>query len=565
MKLERFLCVIGLVLSASLADAALTTNSWTNSVSSFWDVTSNWSLGVAPSNNQAAVLITNAATKTVTIDSFATGKPGVMTISNLTVRGFGAGINTLFLNNAGTNTPLRILNNFTLGTNAVLRVANSVLRVDGVSGGAFSIAGNVTNLANGQIIVTNSSTIIASNSVGQVTQLGGTMLLRDVRMALNPGSQGTFTMSGGTNSLTGGLLIAFSANSTGIVSVTSGLLQTTGDISIGFFGVSRMTVAGGALRASSVLVGDHAGAQGTWTISGGSNTMNSMIIGDSSGSTGAVWMTGGDLFITNGAVFVGNTGVGTLTISNGTWRAAGGVLVGNLAGALGTLTIAGGTHSISPPLFIGRFDCAATGNVIIAGGQLFVTNAAHNAVLEMRSGTFTLSSGTVTVDQFVMTNFCAHFVRTGGTLIYSNAVLNTGLSDDDGDGLPNAWEQSHGLDPLDPLGANGTDGDPDGDGFSNLQEYFAGTDPTNSASAFRILSVAREGNNMRVTWSCVSNQVYVVQTNSPPVSGSYTNNFGDLSPSIQIPGSGVTRTNYLDIGGATNKPTRYYRVILLTN
>jgi hypothetical protein len=43
--------------------------------------------------------------------------------------------------------------------------------------------------------------------------------------------------------------------------------------------------------------------------------------------------------------------------------------------------------------------------------------------------------------------------------------------DTDKDGLPDWWEIANGLDPTDPLGNNGADGDPDADGLTNKQEY----------------------------------------------------------------------------------------------
>lgn len=46
--------------------------------------------------------------------------------------------------------------------------------------------------------------------------------------------------------------------------------------------------------------------------------------------------------------------------------------------------------------------------------------------------------------------------------------------DSDGDGIPDAWELAHGLNPREPKDASL---DPDGDGYPSLEEYLNGTDP----------------------------------------------------------------------------------------
>jgi hypothetical protein len=176
--------------------------------------------------------------------------------------------------------------------------------------------------------------------------------------------------------------------------------------------------------------------------------------------------------------------------------------------------------------------------------------------LDVRSGRVTLSGGLLQVDKLVMTNSCGLFVRGGGSLLVGSLLLDPNL-DADGDGMPNGWELSHGLDPLNAADANW---DNDGDGLSNLREYQLGTDPNDPSSPYRITAITKEGANMRVTWSTVGGNTNVLQANSGVAGGNYTNNFGDLSPQLIISGSIVTSTNFVDPGGATIVPSRYYRI-----
>lgn len=61
-----------------------------------------------------------------------------------------------------------------------------------------------------------------------------------------------------------------------------------------------------------------------------------------------------------------------------------------------------------------------------------------------------------------------------GGLTGTRTVSVTVIADYDKDGLPNAWEQTHGLNPLDPTDAVA---DPDGDGRSSLEELGMTTNP----------------------------------------------------------------------------------------
>jgi len=61
----------------------------------------------------------------------------------------------------------------------------------------------------------------------------------------------------------------------------------------------------------------------------------------------------------------------------------------------------------------------------------------------------------------------------------NDGIGNNADADDDGDGMPDAYENSNGFDPLDPTDAAK---DPDGDGASNIKEFQAGTDPHNPHS-----------------------------------------------------------------------------------
>jgi pectate lyase len=107
--------------------------------------------------------------------------------------------------------------------------------------------------------------------------------------------------------------------------------------------------------------------------------------------------------------------------------------------------------------------------------------------------------------------------------------------------------------------------DPDGDGLNNLAEFLAGSDPTNSSSGLRILSAVPQSSNVVITWlTSGGGRTNAVQASAGDGSGNYSNGFADISSPIIITTNAVNwTTNYVDVGGATNIPSRFYRIRLV--
>jgi hypothetical protein len=116
--------------------------------------------------------------------------------------------------------------------------------------------------------------------------------------------------------------------------------------------------------------------------------------------------------------------------------------------------------------------------------------------------------------------------------------------------------------------------DPDGDGMSNTNEFLAGFNPTNNTARLKIISIVNVGSDISVTYLGASGdglvapgpKTNVLESSSGTATGSYTNAFVSTGQTnILSGGTGVgVITNMIDAGGATNKPSRYYRVRVLT-
>jgi hypothetical protein len=203
--------------------------------------------------------------------------------------------------------------------------------------------------------------------------------------------------------------------------------------------------------------------------------------------------------------------------------------------------------------------------------QVALTNEAVNFVVAA-SGTPPLSyqwwfnltnvipaatNSTLTLTNVHATNQGSYRVivaNPGGTATSEVAALTIPNADTDGDGMPDAWEIAHGLNPLDPADA-GTDADHDG--LTNLQEYFAGTDPQVQSSVLKIETVgtpASTNGTVTVTFGVVAGKTYTVRYADVLPGGPWSTVTNLLS---------VTNTGFITVPdlSATNAPHRYYRLV----
>jgi len=245
---------------------------------------------------------------------------------------------------------------------------------------------------------------------------------------------------------------------------------------------------------------------GTLTLEGGSKTYS----GDTQVDGGTLLLnstlTASDVTVTSGGTLGGvGTVVGSVTV-------AGALAPGASAGTLtaGSLTMQDGVI-LNIEHDAGAYDQMNAGSVLIEPGAMVTVDLSNLSGTPDWDGVVVVAVGPASITGFDAGNWTVVGAPdlTVDMLAGGVTLVSSIPDDQDGDGLPDAWEQLYFGDPTN-ADAN-ADSDVPPDGQKNIEEYIAGTDPTNSASYFKVEDQAR-GNSVVLSWSGVSNRLYNVES-----------------------------------------------------
>src|ERR1051326_6532471 len=228
-----------------------------------------------------------------------------------------------------------------------------------------------------QLVTLNVGDNAASSRGAVLITTGGTLAVTSqVNVGDTAGAQASLDIRGGTVSTTGGSINALrmgnAAGATGIVNVAGGSLTVTntGEVSfIGNAGQGTMNVSNGLVILREVRMGDSSSGSGILNVVGGTNQiLTTLSIGKGANLTGNVLVAGGRLEA-DGLLMVGQSGYGSLTVSNGTLLAAGGMNVASNTASSGDVRILGGTATVTNAsgvnLIVGA--ASSTGTVLVSG------------------------------------------------------------------------------------------------------------------------------------------------------------------------------------------------------
>jgi len=463
--------------------------------------------------------------------------------------------NTMIITNGGTVTVNLNAGSMTIGT-----TPNNLCGTCG--------SNNLVNVASGSLLVNNGSLNLGVHGGYGTLSIGG---------------NGTVTVNGGVLYVS-----AFNSGNNTIV-VSGGNLAVSNSTASAILDIGRsnpgsLTFNGGTITVNRLLV-----RNGTASVF----TFNSGVLNLTAPSTNNFSQ------INMGVPFVVGDGVhaatvnlmngGLLSVGTGLTISSNATLQGN--GFVSAYLTVNSGGALSPGGSVGAI--TNNGDLVLNGGAIL------NYDLGLTSGDQIAVNGNLTLNGILNISDAGGFgVGTYTLIIYTGGLSGSGLTvgskpnpsltytiDTTTAGQvklvvsapsdPFAQWQTHYFGSNTNPQAAGTL-DPDGDGMSNTNEFLVGFAPNNSAAYLHIISIAKTGNDIKVTylgangdstWSPgLASRTNVLEFTTGTANGSYlTNNFVSTGQTnILSGGTGVgVVTNMVESGGATNVPSRYYRVRVL--
>jgi PEP-CTERM putative exosortase interaction domain/autotransporter-associated beta strand repeat len=244
--------------------------------------------------------------------------------------------------------------------------------------------GEMTMSGNSQVNVSGTF-VIADGGQGSFTMNGGTVTVTGQTWVGQAGSGvGTFTQNGGT--FTSGSWIAVGRDgSEGTLNMTGGTLSHIGTGSV---------VAGNSLTGTNFTLVGREGEVATVNHSGGTinNLLSVLVIGDPADGL-AVWNASGDSVANLGDTRIGHFGRGTLNVSGNASITATSIYMGSAVSGIGVLNLNGGTLTAN---FIE--EGAGQGTIVANGGTLRARQAAADFLPDFETGDIEIAAGGLKFD-----------------------------------------------------------------------------------------------------------------------------------------------------------------------
>lgn len=284
------------------------------------------------------------------------------------------------------------------------------------SSGTYNLSGGSLSVASGEIIGNYGS--------GVFTQSGGANATGNLTLGFGTGNSGTYNQIDGTNTISGILFLGYNSGGCGVYNLSGGSLSA-GFEYVGNNGVGTFNQRSGTNTISNNLyLGGSPGSGGTYNLDGGSLKAPNQLVGYH--ANGIFNQNGGSNTINKGGGLIGlvlgfwNDGNGTYNLNNGS-LSAWSETIGRFG--VGTFNQINGTNQVTEDLVLGLGN-GGSGTYNLRGGNL---SADSETIGYQGTGTFNQSGGSNIVANDLVLGFRAtgtgSYNLSGGTLSVNHEFI----------------------------------------------------------------------------------------------------------------------------------------------